>query len=788
MSEKDPNPRFFDVVGMDCPSCARNLEAGLGRLDGVTSCRVNYGTRKMELEGDAAREAIAERVKALGYELVEPGAGVSSASAAARGGLWAYLASRPEGRLAAIGLPLIVPGLLLGELTGREAPLWASALALLAAVLTGGPVVRAGWRSLRFGRAIDMSVLMSIAGLGAVAIGAWVEAGMLMTLFAIGEALEGYTADRARQAVQSLLEAAPSDATRIRRAGQGALELSMIEEDVDIDDLVPGDVILVRPGGRIPVDGRILAGASAVDEAALTGEPLPVTRGEGDALRAGTVNGEGALEVEVLRPASESTLARIVAMVEQAQAREAPSQRIIDRFAAVYTPAVVVLAAATVLLPPLVFGQPLLDPPDGGRGWLYRGLALLVVACPCALVIGAPVATISAIANAARHGVLFKGGAVLERLAEVRALAFDKTGTLTLGKPTVVALQSVGCPVGGHGLVENGDSMAADGRFTVADRIAAGGRVADTSASPATLALACEPCDMLLGMAGAVERRSQHPAARAVVAEAHRRGVEDRFAPAESVESLTGMGVRGAVAGRPVTVASHRYFDQGLPHDDEHCAAADREIQAGNSPILVSAGQTYLGRITIADRVRESSRQSLDRLRELGLGEQVMLTGDVRPGAERVARTVGLDAERVRAELLPEEKLKAIDDLRRQHGPVAMVGDGMNDAPALAAADVGIAVAGPEGTAQAMETADITLMAGDLHQLPFAFRVARAGRRGVIFNVVLALAIKFAFVLLVLAGLGTMWMAVLADVGATVLVTLLGMRLLRRPLPEPVPA
>ncbi|MCB9176848.1 MAG: cation-translocating P-type ATPase [Caldilineae bacterium] len=748
---QDPRPeRRFSVSGMDCASCARQLEAGVGRIEGVTTCAVDFGSATLRVEGSASPEAILARARALGYDLSDPDG--RPPQAAPKAGLLTYLAARPEARLAALGLPLILPGLLLGELSGRHAPLWAASLALLAAALTGAPVLRAGWRSLRFGRAIDMTVLMSIAGLGAVAIGAWVEAGMLMSLFAVGEALEGYTADRARRAVQSLLTAAPREATRIREAGASQVR----EEIVDIDQLIPGDWILVHPGGRIPVDGRIRAGASSVDEAALTGEPLPVTRASGDAVRAGTVNGEGALEVEVLLPAADSTLARIVRMVEQAQARQAPSQRIIDRFAAVYTPAIVLLAGLTVLLPPLLFGQPLLDPPEGGHGWLYRGLALLVVACPCALVIGAPVATISAIANAARHGVLFKGGAVLERLAGVRAIAFDKTGTLTQGRPAVVTLQSLACQLGGH-----------------------------ASGSDRASLLPCPPCDEMLGLAMAVERRSNHPAARAVVAEAQRRGVDDRYTAAERVESLTGLGVRGAVAGQPVVVASHRYFDLRLPHDAEHCAAADREALEGRSPLLVSQGETYLGRITVADRVRGSSRGALRRLRQLGLEAQVMLTGDIRAGAEQVALAVGLDPSQVQAELMPGDKLAAIEALRRAHGPVAMVGDGMNDAPALAAADVGIAVAGPEGTAQAMESADITLMQGDLHQLPFAFRVARAARRGVILNVALALALKLAFMVLVLSGLGTMWMAVLADVGGTVLVTLLGMRLLGAPRPEP---
>ncbi|HMQ30425.1 MAG TPA: heavy metal translocating P-type ATPase, partial [Chloroflexaceae bacterium] len=405
-------------------------------------------------------------------------------------------------------------------------------------------------------------------------------------------------------------------------------------------------------------------------------------------------------------------------------------------------PAVVVLALLVAALPPLLFGQPFWNPAPEEFGWLYRGLALLVVACPCALVISTPVSLVSALSTAARNGVLIKGGAYLEALSKVRAVAFDKTGTLTAGQPTVVAVRAAAC------------------------------------SDPAAAALGhCSACDEVLALASAVERRSEHPLAHAIVTASAQRGLEGRMPVAEGVTALVGRGVAGRVGGQEVLIGSHGHFDRAIAHDPAHCAEATREAALGHTPVMVGVAGSYRGTITLADTVRASSREAVAQLKALGLRAVVMLTGDQQATAERIGAAVGVTD--VRAELLPEQKVGAVEALQREYGPVAMVGDGINDAPALATASVGIAIGGSHGgTNQAMETADVTLMSDDLRQLPFAIGLSRAAMRTVGVNIAFSIGIKLVFLALVLAGMGTMWMAVLADVGPSLLVTLNGMRLL----------
>jgi Zn2+/Cd2+-exporting ATPase len=500
----------------------------------------------------------------------------------------------------------------------------------------------------------------------------------------------------------------------------------------------------VRPGERVPMDGSVRAGASSISQAALTGESRLIDKAQGDEVFAGSINGEGSLEVTVSRLAADNTISRMLALVEEAQERKAPAQRYVDSFAQWYTPAVMLLAALTALVPPLLFGQPFLNPPDGSFGWLYRGLALLVVACPCALVISTPVSVISALSNAARSGLLIKGGAALEALSRVRAVAFDKTGTLTAGSPQVVAVRSTEC------------------------------------SDPGGM---CTPCAEVLALANAVERRSEHPLARAIVRASEELGLATRYPPAEGVTALTGQGVRGQVGQLSVLIGSHAAFEGTISHPAAHCVAARQDAALGHTAVLVSADTRYLGMISLADSVRPSSRGAVAALRALGLRAVVMLSGDDEATARRVGDEIGVTD--VRAGLLPAQKLALVEDLQRQYGPVAMVGDGINDTPALAAAAVGIAVGGGHGgTAQAMETADVTLMSDDLGRLPFLLRLARAMMATIRANVAVSIGVKLAFLALVLLGLGTMWMAVLADVGVALLVTLNGMRLLGRPRGE----
>ena len=726
----------FIVKGMDCADCARTIEKGVSGMAGVTACALNFTAERLQVEGSCSAAEVMALVQKLGYG-IEPAGDTHHRSVPAMPSFWQYLWTNPATRLAAIGSVFVLPGLILTEILGQE-QFWVDGLALVALILAGWPVARSAGRALRYSREININVLMTIAAVGAVAIGAYVEAALVMVLFALGEGLEGYTTDRARHSIRSLLTLAPQTATRVRP--DGTLEGAVPVEQLKIDE-----IILVRPGERVPMDGLICQGHSEVNLAALTGESRLVPKAKGDELLAGTVNGAGVLEVCVTHLAADNTISRMIQLVEEAQERRAPAQRFVDRFARYYTPAVVLIAALTIVVPPLFFGQPFLNPAAGGFGWLYRGLAVLVVACPCALVISTPVTVVSALSRAARNGVLVKGGVFLERLQGIQALAFDKTGTLTAGKPAVVNVRSLACE-----LPQSGQTLVWPD---------------------------CPACADVLALAGAVEAGSEHPVAHAVRAAVAGAGLTGRYSRAEAVNALIGGGIRGQVAGQEILVGSHAYFEGKIDHPAGQCASARVDAQLGYTPLLVGRDNSYLGTITVADTVREQSRAVVATLRQLRLKALVMLTGDEPAVAREIGRQVGLTD--IRAGLLPAEKLAVVEQLRADFGPVAMVGDGINDAPALAAADVGIAVGGAGASTQAMETADVTLMRADLSQLPFLLGLSRSMMATIKVNVLLSLGIKLAFLLLVLWGRGTMWMAVIADVGTSLLVTANGMRLLR---------
>ena len=576
---------------------------------------------------------------------------------------------------------------------------------------------------------------MTIAAVGAIFVGEWAEGAVAMFLFSLGNTLEGYTMDRARNAIRSLMELSPRRATLIHGDQ---------EEEVPVDDLVVGDRILIRPGERIPMDGVVLTGSSAVNQAPITGESVPVEKGTGQEVYAGTVNGQGALTVRVTHLAADTTIARIIKMVEEAQAQKAPSQRFVDRFARVYTPAVIAVAASVAIVPPLVgwltgtgtfaalFGE-----------WFYRALVLLVIACPCALVISTPVTIVSAIASAARSGVLIKGGTHLEALGSLKVMAFDKTGTLTAGQTQVV---DVLCLDHQAGLVWT----------------------------------ECPDCRRMLADAAAVERRSEHPLARAVVQTAEEQGLAHALPAAEDVEALTGRGVRGRVNGHSITVGTHTFIHESDPDlvEGPLCDAVHAAQDAGQTAMVVRDDCCGVrGYIAVADTIRPGVPEVMAALARVGIERTVMLTGDNPATAQAVAAAAGVDD--VQAELLPEQKVAAIEALLEEYGAVAMVGDGVNDAPALARATVGIAM-GAAGTDTALETADVALMADDLGKLPFAVRLSRRARAIILQNIALSLGIKAVFFALALSGTATLWMAVFADVGASLIVTLNGMRLLRQ--------
>ena len=584
----------------------------------------------------------------------------------------------------------------------------------LAAIgLSIGPPALRAFRSIRQ-RVLDINVLMIVAVVGAAALGDWLEAAVVLWLFGVAQWLEALSMRRADHAIRSLVTLTPPKAL-VRRDGG--------ERIVDISTVRIGEIVIVRPGERVPVDGVVVGGASAVNQAPVTGESLPVDKALGDDVFAGSINGIGALEVEAARAASESTVARIARLVEEAQRRRAPIQTFVDRFARRYTPAVIAIALIVAIVPPLA---------AGGHGsdfstWIYRALTLLVVACPCALVISTPVSIVSALAAAARAGVLVKGGAHLERLAAVRCIAFDKTGTLTRGVVTVTDV------------------------FALAGASAHG----------------------VLSVAAALESRSEHPIGRAIVTQARDSGVA--VAPGEDYRALPGLGAEARVGQHPAIIGNHRLFEERqmcTPSLHDHL---DRVADRGGTAVLVGHAGSAVGVIGLADQARGESREAVTELRREGIRRVVLLSGDSR---QNVAATLSASgADEAHAELMPADKAALIASLRDQYGPVAMVGDGINDAPALAAADVGIAM-GAAGTDVAIETADVALMADDLTKVPYALRLGRAALANIRMNVAIALGLKVAFVVLAATGWATLWMAIVADTGASLLVTANGLRLL----------
>ncbi len=614
-----------------------------------------------------------------------------------------------QGAATAAAAALILAAGAIGLLAAAR-PWWTAPLFVAAALVGGLYPARRAVRSLRRG-ALDINALMVIAVAGALLIEQWEEAAIVVLLFSAAQWLEAQSLDRARRAISRLLDLAPADVL-VRGAGG--------ERRVALDQVEPGAVMIVRPGDKFALDGVVREGRSDVNQAPITGESLPAEKSAGDEVFAGTINGHGALVVTVTRRRGDTTLARIIHLVESAQAKRAPTQQFIDRFAAWYTPAVVVLAALVAALPALA-GEPF-------DVWLYRALVLLVVACPCALVISTPVSIVSALAGAARHGVLVKGGVHLERLAGARVVAFDKTGTVTTG-----AL-----------------------------------RVEDVLAAPGATV------DDVIALAASIESSSEHPVAAAVVTDARRRGVTVR--PPRDVRALPGLGVDGHVDGVAVVCGTPRLFAERGWLSGPWAAAADGLLDRGLSPVLVARDGAVIGALGIADTPRDGAAGVVRALRGQGVRHVTLLTGD----HERAGRAAGAQAgiTDVRAGLLPHDKVAAVESLRREHGVVVMIGDGVNDAPALAAADVGI-VMGAIGSDAALETADIALMNDDLGRVPYALRLSRATLANIRANVIIALGIKAAFVVLAASGAATLWMAVLADTGASMLVVANALRLRR---------
>ncbi len=706
-------PLNMRVEGMDCGACAIKIENALKRLPGVSEINVNYGVETLTLRIDQDRTssaAVQEKIRALGYTPRLVGGGAPSISSeriedddAADARPWWQT---PKGRrVIAIGAMFV--GAFVVSMFVPAISYWAY---LLAALIGLAPFARRAFTAAVSGTPFSIETLMSIAAIGAVVIGAAEEATVVVFLFAVGEFLENIAARRARAGIEALMDLVPRVAL-VERDGQ--------PREVPIEHLSIGDVIVVRPGDRVPSDGEVIDGASEVDEAPVTGESVAVPKTIGDAVFAGTINANGMLRVRTTRTSRDNTIARIIHLVEEAQGSKAPTARFIDRFSTCYTPAAMAIAGLVVIGPPLLLGA---DWPT----WIYRGLATLLIACPCALVISTPAAIASGLAAGARRGLLVKGGAILELLGKVATVAFDKTGTLTVGKPQVT------------------DVVAIE-----------------------------EPEGSVLGKAAAVERGSNHPLGVAIVAAAESRGltIPSIFG---GVTVTPGKAVQARLREGFVVVGSPRYATELGPVRQE---VSDRILgleSQGKTVVAVLTEKRIAGLIALRDEPRADAAAGIARLNRLDI-KTVMLTGDNQRAADAIAGALAIEAV---AGLLPDAKLQAIR-ARKEFGPVAMVGDGINDAPALAASSVGIAMGG--GTDVALETADAALLKNRVEGVAELIELSRATLRNIWQNITLALGLKAVFLATTLLGVTSLWMAILADTGATVLVTANALRLLRFP-------
>ncbi|HVJ06495.1 MAG TPA: heavy metal translocating P-type ATPase [Candidatus Saccharimonadales bacterium] len=695
------------IVGMDCPTEEGLIRDKLSGMSDVMGLEFNLIQRTLTVTHSlGALNEILAALQAIGFEAKVNPANAQDAVTPVE--------SSPKTKwwpMAFAAVAAVLAEVVYWINGGNH---WAVIALALVAIFTGGlPTYKKGLIALK-NRNLNMNALMSIAVTGAMVIGHWPEAAMVMFLFALAEVIEAKSLDRARNAIRGLMDLAPETATV--RQGDG----SWMEMPAKVVPL--GAVVRLRPGERIALDGVVTSGSSAVNQAPITGESLPVDKAEGDSVFAGTINETGSFEYQVTAEASHSTLARIIHAVESAQGSRAPTQRFVDQFSRIYTPAVFAFALLIAVAPPLLFGAAWLD-------WVYKALVLLVIACPCALVISTPVTIVSGLAAAARKGILIKGGVYLEEGRKLVALALDKTGTITHGKPVQT------------------DFVALNGAPNQARIVAA-----------------------------SLAARSDHPVSLAVARAATKEGLG--LCDVNEFAALPGRGVRGSIDGRIYQLGNHRLMEElGLCSADIEAKLSALEHQ-GKSAVLLANQNEVLAIFAVADTVRETSRQAIADLHSLGV-KTVMLTGDNSHTAKAIATKVGIDE--ARGDLLPEDKLKSIVELLKDgnRGKVGMVGDGINDAPALARADIGFAM-GAAGTDAAIETADVALMDDDLRKIPAFVRLSRFTAAVLTQNIVLALGIKALFIVLTVTGQGTMWMAVFADMGASLLVVANGLRLLRR--------
>lgn len=680
----------WQVAGMDCAACARKVENAARQVASVKQVQVAFATEKLTVvAGKDVRQAVEQAVQQAGYQLRTENSAAPASSPLRE------------------NLPLLILIVLMALSWGlaRFYPAAGEAAFIVTTLVGLWPVARQALRLIKSGSWFAIETLMSVAAIGALFIGATAEAAMVLLLFMVGERLEGWAASRARRGVSALMALKPDTAIRLRNGER---------QTVAASDLLPGDTIEVPAGGRLPADGRLVSPFASFDESALTGESLPVERTQGESVPAGATSVDRLVTLEVVSKPGASAIDRILKLIEEADERRAPIERFIDKFSRIYTPVIMAVALLVAIAPPLLFAVQWLE-------WIYKGLALLLIGCPCALVISTPAAITSALAAAARRGALIKGGAALEQLGTVRQIAFDKTGTLTNGKPRLVALNTQG-------------------------------EVSE---------------EELLALSAAVERGSTHPLAQAIVQEATSRQLQ--IPQAHDQLALPGRGIEAQIGGQRVRLSA----PDKLLLDSRLREEVKQQEARGQTVIVLQRDETVLGTLALQDTLRSDAKEAVAALRQLGV-QGVVLTGDNPRAAGSIARELGLD---FRAGLLPEDKVSAVREMN-QRAPLAMVGDGINDAPAMKAATLGIAMG--SGTDVALETADAALTHNRLTGLAQMIRLARATHNNIRQNIAIALGLKAVFLVTTLVGLTGLWLAVLADTGATVLVTANALRLLRR--------
>lgn len=693
----------YRIEGLSCPNCSAKFEKNVKAISGVTEAHVNFNVGKITVSGQVD---ISEIEAAGAFENLK----ISDENQR-------EVSGEKENKLkenwTLIVALIFIGAALTSQIISGESATITISLYLVAIIIGGFQLFMEGIRDL-FKLNFSIQLLMTIAIIGASIIGQWAEGSVVVILFSISETLEKFSMDKARQSIRSLMNIAPKEALVVR----GGKEFS-----IQVEDILVGDIMLIKPGQKIAMDGEIIKGHSSVNQAAITGESVPVEKKVSDDVFSGTLNEEGILEVRVTKLVKDSTISKIIHLVEEAQEERAPAQAFVDKFAKYYTPAIMLISLLVVVIPPTFFS-------GDWNTWLYQGLSLLVVGCPCSLVISTPVSIVSAISNAAKNGILIKGGIYLEEVGVLQAIAFDKTGTLTKGKPVVTDYVVI-------------DETKKDSYFE---------------------------------MIASLESFSGHPIASAIMREVAKKELSTNQIVIEDFLSVTGKGIKGTIQNVTYFVGSSKLFEEILDQSLTFKTTYEKLQRQGKTVLIFGTESEILAIIAVADEVRSNSQKVITQLHEAGIKHTIMLTGDNETTAQTIGQEVGVTE--IKGALMPQDKLDCIKSLKNSYQKVAMVGDGVNDAPALAAASVGIAMGGA-GTDTALETADVVLMGDGLEKLPFLIRLSRKTSGVIKQNLTLSLAIKLIALLLIVPGWLTLWLAIVADMGATILVTLNGLRLMK---------